>query len=102
MSVGVNVTSPVVGSTVYVPTLFPFGSKASTGPVASVPSGFNSLTEPSLIGTSEFPSVNVGVPFCVSPCTPVEVAGSAVGITGVTVGVYFAVAVAVTVFPSLS
>ena len=86
----------------YSPTFLPLGSRASTGPVASVPSGFNSLTEPSLIGTSEFPSVNVGVPFCVSPCTPVEVAGSAVGVTGVTVGVYVVVAVAVTGFPSLS
>ena len=58
-----NVTSPVAGFTVYSPTLFPFSSNASTGPFASVPSGFNSFTEFSLIGTSAFPAVNVGVPF---------------------------------------
>ena len=58
-----NVTSPVAGFTVYSPTLFPFSSKAFTGPFASVPSAFNNFTEFSLIGTSAFPSVNVGVPF---------------------------------------
>jgi len=62
LSVGVNVTTPVVGSTVYSPTFLPLGSKASTGPFASVPSGFNNFTEPSLIGTSVLPSVNVGLP----------------------------------------
>ena len=87
MSVGVNVTTPVVGSTVYSPTLFPFGSNAGTAPWASVPSAFNNLTEPALIGTSACPAVNVGVPIWVSPWIPVEVAGSAVGLTGVTSGV---------------
>ena len=58
-----NVTSPVVGFTVYSPTFLPLGSRASTGPFTSVPSGFNSFTEFSLIGVSVLPSVNVGVPF---------------------------------------
>ena len=58
-----KVTTPVVESTVYSPTFLPLGSKASTGPVASVPSALRSFTEFSLIGTSVFPSVNVGLPF---------------------------------------
>ena len=45
--------------------------------------------------------MNVGVPFWVSPCTPAESVGLAVGSTAVTVGVYFVVAVAVTSCPSL-
>ena len=46
----------------------------------------------SSIGTSGFPGVKVGVPDWVCPCLSVDVAGSAVGFTGVTVGVYLAVA----------
>ena len=56
-----KVTTPVVGSTVYSPTFLPLGSRASTGPFASVPSGFNNFTDPSLIGNSVFPYVNVGL-----------------------------------------
>ncbi len=35
--------------------------------------------------------MNVGAPVCTCPCFPVVSAGSAVGVTGVTVGVYLAV-----------
>ena len=45
--------------------------------------------------------MNVGVPVCVSPWIPVEVAGSAVGVTGVTSGVYVVVAVDLTASPFL-
>ena len=45
----------------------------------------------SSIGTSGLPGVNVGLPVCVLPWMSVDVAGSAVGVTGVTVGVYLAV-----------
>ena len=39
------------------------------------------------IGTFGFPSVKVGVPVCVLPWISVDVAGSAVGTTGVILGV---------------
>ena len=78
----------------YSPTLFPFSSKASTGPVASVPSGFSSLAELALIGTDfstpsivVLPGANVTVPSCVSPCTPVDSSGVAVGVTPTIFGV---------------
>jgi len=45
----------------------------------------------SFIGTRLSPSVNTGLPVCVAPWISVDVVGSAVGVTGVTVGVYFAV-----------
>ena len=44
------------------------------------------------IGTRLSPSVKVGLPVCVAPWISVDVVGSAVGVTGVTVGVYLAVA----------
>ena len=62
MFVGVNVTLLVAGSIVYSPTLFPAGSKASTGPVASVPSGFSNLAELALIGTDFFSPLTVVSP----------------------------------------
>ena len=46
----------------------------------------------SSIGTSGFPDLNVGFPVCTSPLAPSDFAPSAVGVTGVTVGVYVAVA----------
>ena len=45
-----------------------------------------------MIGATGSPSVNLGVSFCSCPCLPVDVTSSAVGATGVTVGVYFPVA----------
>ena len=45
-----------------------------------------------MIGATGSPSVNLGVCFCSCPCFPVDSTFSAVGVTGVTVGVYFAVA----------
>ena len=44
----------------------------------------------SFIGTRLLPSVNLGLPVWVCPCLPVDVVSSAVGVTGVTVGVYVA------------
>ncbi len=90
-----KVTLLVAGSIVYSPTLFPCGSKASTGPVASEPSGFSNLAELALIGTDFFsppivvsPGANDTVPSCVSPCTPVDSSGVAVGVTPTIFGVY--------------
>ena len=78
---GTNVTVPS-GATVYVPspgiTLVVELSSKVAGTVSS-------------IGTRLLPSVKVGVPVCVWPCLSVEVAFSAVGVTGVTIGVYLAV-----------
>ena len=44
----------------------------------------------SFIGTRLSPSVNTGLPVCVAPWISVVSAGVAVGVTGVTVGVYVA------------
>ena len=78
---GVNVTVPS-GATVYVP---------SPGIVLVVDPSSNVAGTSSSIGTSGLPGVNFGVPFCVFPWMSVVSAGSAVGVTGVTVGVYLAV-----------
>ena len=71
--------------------MFPFASSAFTAvPAATgLPCLSRRTAELSLIGTSTSPAVNVGIPFCVSPWIPVEVASLAVGVTPVTVGVYF-------------
>ena len=45
-----------------------------------------------VIGATGSPSVNLGVCFCFCPCLPVDSTSSEVGVTGVTVGVYLAVA----------
>ena len=45
-----------------------------------------------MIGATGSPSVNLGVCFCFCPCLPVDSTSSEVGVTGVTVGVYLAVA----------
>ena len=83
-----KVTLLVAGSILYSPTLLPFSSNASTGPVASEPSAFNNLAEFALIGTDFFsppivvsPGANDTVPSCVSPCTPADSSGVAVGVT---------------------
>ena len=41
-----------------------------------------------MIGAILSPGENVGVPFCVSPWIASDLAGSAVGVTGVIFGVY--------------
>ncbi len=74
---GVNVTVPS-GATVYVP---------SPGMTFSVEPSSKVAGTSSSIGTSSSPGVNVGLPVCVLPWISVVSAGSAVGITGVTVGV---------------
>ena len=79
---GTKVTVPS-GATVYVP---------SPGMVLVVDPSSNVAGIVSSIGTLGLPAVKTGVPVCVWPCLSVEVAGSAVGTTGVTVGVYLAVA----------
>ena len=77
---GVNVTVPSL-ATVYVPTFSTVFVVLPSSNVAGV-----SLS----IGTSGFPGVNSGVPFCSFPWISVDSAGFDVGITGVTVGVYLA------------
>ena len=101
LSLGINVTMPVLESTVYFPTsLFPSPNAGVS--VTSSPSEFSNLTEFSLIGTSSWPFLNIGFPVWTSPWIPVEVAASAVGLTAITVGIYFALAVDKEGTPSLS
>ena len=90
LSVGVNVTTPVALSTVYLPTTFPSGDLASTDS-AGLPFSSNKVIVSLLIGATGLPSVNVTVPVCTIPCGATDSAGVAVGVTGVTVGVYLAV-----------
>ena len=78
---GVKVTVPS-GATVYVPSP---GITFSFDPSSKVAGTSSS------IGTSGLPGVNVGFPFCSLPWISVVSAGSAVGVTGVTFGVYLAV-----------
>ena len=78
---GTNVTVPS-GATVYVP---------SPGIVLVVDPSSKVAGTSSSIGTSGLPGVNVGLPFCSLPWMSVVSAGSAVGVTGVTFGVYLAV-----------
>ena len=72
-----NVTFPSF-ATSYLPT-------PST--VLTVLPSSNVAGTSSSIGTSGFPDVNVGVPVCTFPWSPVDLSPSAVGVTGVTVGV---------------
>ena len=74
---GTNVTVPSA-ATVYVPTL--------STVLVDEPSS-NVAATSSFIGTRLSPSVNTGLPVCVAPWMSFEVAGLAVGVTGVTVGV---------------
>ena len=74
---GVNVTVPS-GATVYVP---------SPGITFSFEPSSNVAGTSSSIGTSGFPGLNSGFPVCSLPWISVVSAGSAVGVTGVTVGV---------------
>ena len=78
---GVKVTVPS-GATVYVP---------SPGITFSFEPSSNVAGVSSSIGTSSAPGVKVGLPVCSLPWMSVVSAGSAVGTTGVTVGVYVAV-----------
>ena len=80
---GVNVTLPSL-SIVYVPS-----PGTTTLPSLSAPSNVGATV--SSIGTLGFPGLNSGVPSCFAPWISVVSFGSAVGVTGVTVGVYFAV-----------
>ena len=85
---GVNVTSPVVGLTEYVPSS---AVTESTGlPSRSI--SFAGCAALIVIGTSVFPGLNTGVPFCSAPWISSDVTSSPVGLTGVTVGVYLALA----------
>ena len=60
----------------------------SPGIVLVVEPSSNVAGTSSFIGTLGSPSVKVGFPVCVLPWISVEVAGSAVGTTGVILGVY--------------
>ena len=75
---GTNVTVPS-GATVYVP---------SPGITLVVEPSSKVAGTSSSIGTSGLPGVNVGLPVCVLPWISVDVVGSAVGTTGVILGVY--------------
>ena len=94
--VGVKVTLFVAGSIVYSPTLFPSGSKASTGvPGATgLPEASSNTAELALIGTDFFspstvvsPGANDTVPSCGCPWIPEDSAGVAVGVTPTICGV---------------
>ena len=93
---GVNVTSPVVGFNLYVPTCLPSfiagNSVLSVGSPVSGSMNFAGWSPSIFIGTSGSPAVNCGVSFCSFPCFPVDVLSSPLGVTSVMVGVYFAVA----------
>ena len=94
--VGVNVTLLVAGSIVYSPTLFPSGSKASTGvPGATgLPEASSRTAELALIGTDFLtpstvvsPGANDTVQSCGCPWIPEDSAGVAVGVTPTICGV---------------
>ena len=89
---GVNVTLPVNGSIVYLPTVFPVSSFAgiSVASIGCLVTGSKNLAgccSLIVIGATSSPCVNLGVPSCGCPCFPLEVTSSPVGLTGVTVGV---------------
>ena len=75
---GVKVTAPV-GSIVYVPTVLP--SLVAGIVVSSVPTNLAGL---SVVGFNSVPSacLYVGIPVCALPWISVDVAGVAVGATG--------------------
>ena len=84
-----NVTLPVNGSTLYLPTSFPsfvagISLSSTSCPFTTNLAGCSSLI---VIGATSSPCVNLGVPSCGCPCFPLEVTSSPVGLTGVTVGV---------------
>ena len=95
MSVGVNTATafPSTFLTVNLPTTFPFGSFASTSS-AGCPFSPNTLYDVGSIAavfsvplTSALPGTNVTSLDCSTPCTSVDVAGSAVGATPTICGV---------------
>ena len=71
---GVNVTSPVSGTIVYVPiTLFvPCSNALTVGFVVTVPvagsTNFAGYLAEAVTGVGEVSTVNVGCPFCGKPC----------------------------------
>ena len=101
---GVNVTTPVNGSILYLPISFPSLvagiSFSSVGcPFTINLAGCSSVI---VIGAIGSPSVNVGVPVWTLPCLSIVLTSSPVGVTGVTSGVYVAEDVTVKVLPSMS
>ena len=91
---GVNVTLPLLGSIVYVPS--PSTVTESTGsPVlgsTSFAGEFLSISTVTFLPLiSAEPPSNSGVPVWTWPLGPVDVLSSPVGVTGTTVGVYLAV-----------
>ena len=73
---GVNVTTPVVGSITYVPTVLPsLVAGTSVESVVFPVVGSINLAGLAELGVklSPFPSLKVGVPVCVSPCFPTDV-----------------------------
>ena len=88
---GVNVTLPVAGSIVYVPTCCP--SIFFVGIVVSA-TGFPSTTNFAgfvsliVIEIFSFPDLKLGVPSCTAPWIPSEPAFVPTGLTGLIIGVY--------------
>ena len=89
---GVNVTSPVFGSIVYVPSFGTLivvlsvgcpvsGSTNFAGLVSSISTVFSTPL------TVVLPGVKLGVAFCGAPWIPTVVFSSPVGVTGTTIGV---------------
>ena len=86
---GVNVTTPF-SSIVYVPSP---GTSFVVEPSSNVGLTVSSIsTVTSLPLTVVLPGVNTGVPVCLAPCTSSDTTSSDFGVTGLTVGVYLAVA----------
>ena len=89
---GVNVTVPS-GATVYVPS--PSIVTESTGSPVFGSTNLAGLSDNSTVFSTPLtvvlPASNSGFPVCLAPCTSVVVTPSAVGVTGLTVGVYLAV-----------
>ena len=71
---GVNVTSPVSGTIVYVPILLvvPFSNASTVVSVVTVPvfgsTNFAGCVAEAVTGVDEVSTLNVGWPFCVNPC----------------------------------
>ena len=82
-----NVTSPLLGLIVYVPSPGMFTDVSSVGFPVSGAINFAGWAALIVIGTSKFPGMNSGVPVCLAPWISSDVTSSPVGLTGVTVGV---------------
>ena len=81
-----NVTSPVSLFNVYLPITLPSGLLAGTSSFGWLFSS-NNVVLLVTIGVNSEPGVNVTVPFWTCPWGLIEVASSAVGVSGIILGV---------------